>query len=112
VASKKDMPENKKKPVVISPLAQQDIESILKYLSENWDQKVIEQFLQKLELFYVIVSINPRVFGYYNKSKNIRNYAIGKQQVIYYRIGRKCVEIITVFDSRQSPLKLKKILSK
>lgn len=72
----------KHKPVIISPQAKQDILFILDYLKENWYQKVIDDFLLKLELFYTIVSINPHVFGYYKKSKNIRNYAITKLQVI------------------------------
>lgn len=102
----------KRRPVIISPLAKQDIESILQYLKENWNQKVIDNFLLKLETFYTIISINPHVFGYYSKARNIRNYAITKQQVVYYRNRRKAVEVITVFNARQSPSKLKKALAK
>ncbi len=102
----------KRRPVIISPQAKQDIESILQYLKENWNQKVIDNFLLKLETFYTIISINPHVFGYYSKPRNIRNYAIMKQQVVYYRNRRKAVEEITVFNARQSPSKLKKALAK
>jgi plasmid stabilization system protein ParE len=63
----------KRKPVIISPQAKHDINSILEYLKENWYQKVIDDFLIKLDTFYAIVSINPHVFGYYSKSRNIRN---------------------------------------
>jgi len=105
------MPTAKRKPIIISPQAKQDIESILKYLELNWNQKIIERFLLKLETFYQVISINPRIFGYYSKSRNIRNYAITRQNVIYYRSRKKAIEIITVFDTRQSPSKLKKILS-
>ncbi len=106
------MARGKRKPVIISPQAKEDIESVLNYLRENWDQKVIDNFLLKLETFYIIISINPRVFGYYSKSRNIRNYAITKQQVIYYRNRKNAVEVITLFDSRQSPSKLQKTLAK
>jgi plasmid stabilization system protein ParE len=106
------MAGSKRKPVVISPQAKQDTESILKYLEDNWYQKIIDDFLQKLEIFYAIVSINPRLFGYYSKSRNIRNYAITKDLIIYYRNRRLVIEIIIVFDNRQSPVKLKKILRK
>jgi plasmid stabilization system protein ParE len=106
------MASDKRKAVIISPQAKEDIESILKHLKENWNQKVIDRFLLRLETFYTIVSINPRLFSYYSKSRNIRNFAINKRQVIYYRSRRKTVEIITVFASRQSPSKLKKILAK
>lgn len=54
--------------VIISPQAKQDIELILQYLEETWNQKVIDNFLQRPETFYTIVSINPHVFGYYSKA--------------------------------------------
>lgn len=106
------MPTGKRKPVIISPQAKQDIELSLQYLAKHWNQKVIDNFLLKLELFYNIVSINPHVFGYYSKSRNIRKYAITKQHVIYYRNRRNAVEIITLFDARQSPKKLNPVLKK
>ena len=98
------------KMVIISPQAREDIINILSYLSLNWNQEVIDEFLQKLETFYFIVSVNPRLFGYFNKQKNIRKYAITRQNIIYYRNKRKEVQIITVFDARQNPSKLKTIL--
>ncbi len=101
---------NKPKPIIISPQAQEDIKNILKYLSQNWNQKVVDEFLKKLEIFYYIISINPRIFGFYNKSRNIRKYSITKQNIIYYRNRRVSIEIITVFDNRQHTAKLKKIL--
>ena len=102
----------KRKQVLISPQAVMDIEHVVEYLVENWNQKVVEDFLLKLEMFYQIVSINPHTFGYYSKRRNIRNYAIAKHQVIYYRNKRKAVEIITLFDARQSPKRLKAIFKK
>ena len=104
------MARNKTKPVVISPQAKEDIQNILLYLKEHWTQKSIEEFLQKLEIFYSVISLNPRLFGYYNKRENIRNYALTKQNIIYYRNRKSVIEIITVFDGRQNPKKLKPIL--
>lgn len=101
--------KSKPKSVVISPQAQKDIINILNYLQENWNQKVIDVFLGKLEAFYTIVSINPRMFRYYDKRINIRVYILTKQNSIYYRNKRASIEIITVFDTRQDPLKLKYI---
>ena len=55
----------KRKQVIISPQAKLDLESIILYLKENWSQKVLDNFLLKIETFCTIVSINPHVFGYY-----------------------------------------------
>ena len=104
------MRNNRPKTVIISSQAKEDIDNILFYLSQNWNQKVVDDFLKKLEIFYYLVSINPRLFGYFNKQKNIRKYVITKQNIIYYRNKKKEVQIITVFDIRQQPSRLKKLL--
>lgn len=104
------MAKGNKRNVIISPQAKEDILNIIVYLKEHWGQNVIDEFLQKLETFYRIISLNPRLFGYYNKSRNIRKYAISKQHIIYYRCRKNAIEIITVFDGRQNPVKLKKIV--
>ena len=92
-----------RKQIVISPEAKEDLQNILSFLAENWGNHMVQEFLQKLNTFYYIVSVNPRLFGYYNKSKNIRKYLISRQNIIYYRIRKKEVQIITVFDTRQNP---------
>lgn len=98
--------------VIISPQAKDDILNIFKYLKENWGQKFVDEFLQKLESFYDILLINPRLFGYYNKRLKIRKYILTKQNIIYYRINKNVTEVIIVFDIRQNPEKLKKVLKK
>jgi plasmid stabilization system protein ParE len=88
------------KAIIISPLAKADIIEILNYLSQTWGEKVADEFLEKLNTFYFLVSINPRLFGFYNKQKNIRKYL---QNIIYYGNKIKEIQIITVFDTRQNP---------
>ena len=94
------------KTIIISPQAKEDILSILEYLKTNWNQTIVDDFLNKLDAFYLIVSIHPRLFGYYNKRKNIRNFVLSKHNVIFYRNTRRAIEIITVFDGRQNFKKL------
>lgn len=48
---------NNPKPVIISPQAKEDITHILSYLSKNWNQKVVDEFLQKLHAFYYIIFV-------------------------------------------------------
>ncbi len=96
----------------ISPHAKEDILNIIIHLKGNWGPKVVEEFLQKLVVFYRLILINPKLFGYYNKRQKIRKYVITKHNTIYYRIKKDEVQIITVFDTRQNPAKLKKIINK
>jgi len=102
---------NDRRKIVISPEAKEDIENILSFLNKNWGNLIVQEFLQKLNTFYYIVSVNPRLFGFYNKSKNIRKYLISRQNIVYYRIKNNEVQIITIFDTRQNPSKLRKKLN-
>ena len=57
------------KTIIISPLAQADIIEILNYLTRTWDEKVAYEFLQKLNTFYYLVSINLRPFWILQQTK-------------------------------------------
>ena len=48
------------KQVVWSPLSESDFAKILKYLNENWDEKVTNQFIDLIENILEQISINPR----------------------------------------------------
>lgn len=67
------MRNSQPKSIIISPQAKEDVNNILLYLSQNWNQKVVDDFLQKLEIFYYLVSINPRLFGYFNNKRTFVN---------------------------------------
>ena len=99
-----------RKRIKVSPQAKQDIDTILHYLRENWNQKIIDDFLSRLDMFYTVVSTNPRIFSLYNKKWNIRNYAITKNYTIYYTNKIKEIEVWTIFDNRRNPSDLKKSL--
>ncbi len=60
---------NKQRAVVISPQAKEDILYAIVYLKAHWGQKVVDQFLQKLETFYRIISINPRLSDIITKAE-------------------------------------------
>ncbi|MBS1667897.1 MAG: type II toxin-antitoxin system RelE/ParE family toxin [Bacteroidetes bacterium] len=78
------MAKSNKQPitVTISPQAKEDILKILDYLEQEWGQKVINDFLQKIDVFYQIILINPRLFSFHNKRKNIRKYALTKRGLL------------------------------
>lgn len=99
------------KPVIISLEAEEDILHIADYLSITWGDKVVKNFLQKLRDFYQVVATHPHLFSYYNKRKNIRKFVVQKQTILFYRGTGTTINILAVFDSRQKPATIKKIIS-
>ena len=60
---------NDRRKIVISPEAKEDIENILSYLNKNWGNLIVQEFLQKLNTFYYIVSVNPRLLDFITSRK-------------------------------------------
>ena len=84
-----------------------DLQNIIEYLTEKWTQKEIQNFARRLDKRLELISINPRLFSKTTKRKNIRRSVLTKHTVIYYETMEKVVTIVTLFDSRQNPKKLR-----
>lgn len=85
--------------------AETNLKNILNYLSQNFSDKEIKKFVEKLEQRLKIISLYPKIF---RKSgfKNVHRSVLTKHIAIYYRFEHQRVEIISLFDVRQNPNKL------
>jgi plasmid stabilization system protein ParE len=50
------------KQVIWSPLSEKDLESILEYLKNNWDDTVVARFVEIIDKIIEQISVNPRQF--------------------------------------------------
>jgi hypothetical protein len=50
------MPERNEFIITISPQAKEDIQNILFYLSQNRNQKIVDEFVERSESFYFTVA--------------------------------------------------------
>ena len=91
------------KPIVWSPLSENDFANILEYLDKNWDSAVALNFIELIEQILLQISINPRQFPIHNKKKKIRKCVLTKHNSLFYRDGEKSIEILRIYDSRQDP---------
>jgi plasmid stabilization system protein ParE len=84
-----------------------NLDGILKYLEENWTQKEIVAFVRKLDKRLDLISINPKLFPRSEHKKKVRKSVLTKHTVIYYVFEDDEVKVLTLFDPRQNPEKLK-----
>ena len=94
------------KQIIWSPLSEKDFENILDYLKSNWDEKVVEKFINITDQLIYQISINPKQYPIINKSKRIRKCVITKYNTLFYRDRKDFIDILRIFDSRQDPKKL------
>lgn len=86
--------------------AEADYLVILDYLESNWTKKELLKFTTKTSKAIVQISKTPKAFPA-SKKKNVRKCVLVKQVSIYYRIKKKEIELLTFWDNRRRPKKLK-----
>lgn len=72
--------------------------------------KFKNKFIEKLDTSIAIIEKQPEIFPESKKNKGLRKCVITKQTTLFYRFNTKQIYIVTVFDTRQHPKKLKKEL--
>jgi plasmid stabilization system protein ParE len=95
------------KPIIWSGLSVKDFESILDYLQSQWGENVMNQFIEVVDKLILQISINPKQFPFIHKSKKVRKCVLNKYNTLFYREMRGRVDILRIYDTRQSPKKLK-----
>ena len=98
----------RKKEVILSPQAEEDLEKIYAFLFEEWGELVLKKFVTELNNFLLIVSLHPRLFAHLNKGLNIRKHTLYKHNLIVYRNTRKHIDIVAILNAHEKPSKVSK----
>jgi len=96
--------------VFLSELAESKLLKLSEYLLENWNLKTRDKFIEKLTGKIEQISLLPESCPQSSEFKGLYKCVVTKQTTFYYRISRELneIEIITIFDTRQNPKKLRK----
>ena len=87
--------------------ADQKFDQILKYLEEEWGDKVTRAFVRKVYDFLDILSEFPEIGTLENAERNIRGFVIVKQLTVFYKIKDDTIILLSFFDNRQNPKRKK-----
>lgn len=95
-----------------SAQASDDLERIITYLENTWGEKSIKEFVQTLDQKIQAIAQMPEMYPASGIKKGVRRCVITAHNTLYYRIVNgeieiEAIEIITIFDVRQSPDKIK-----
>jgi plasmid stabilization system protein ParE len=93
--------------IIWSPLSVKDFENILEYLNTEWDEKVSNKFIDITDNLINQISVNPKQFPLINKNRKVRKCVITKHNTLFYRDRKDQIDILRIYDTRQSPKKLK-----
>jgi plasmid stabilization system protein ParE len=93
--------------IIWSPLAESDLGNILEYLSENWDDKVLNNFINIVDNLISQIVLNPKQYPLIHKKKKVRKCVLTKHNSLFYKIGVESIDILRIFDTRQDPKRIK-----
>lgn len=94
--------------VIISKTAEKKLSKLFTYLLKDWNQKVKTDFVKKLDENIETIRKTPDIFPESENKTGLHKCVITKQTTLFYRFNSKKIIIVTIFDTRQSPNKLKK----
>lgn len=94
--------------LIWSDEALENLKGIIEYLEKSWTTREIKKFARLLDKNLNLIKDNPQTFPRSDQSEDYRRAVISKQVSIFYRNENQVVHIISVFDNRQNPNRLKK----
>lgn len=94
--------------IKLTNTAQVRLKHLLAYLESEWSEPVKQAFIKKLDKRLEQVRLRPNLFPKSNIKQGLHKCVVTKQTTFYYQHNQTEIIILTFFDSRQDPLKLRK----
>lgn len=88
--------------VNLSQEAYEQLHELIDYLEKNWSDKVVDNFLMKLEKSMDTMSVAPFSYPSSQQFKGLRKCVITPQTSVFYRVNEEEIEIIAVIDNRSN----------
>ncbi len=90
--------------IIWLPKAEKRYDEIIEWLENNWTHKEIANFVARTDEVLSLISTHPEIYSLSEK-RNIRQAVITKHNLLLYRKKGNKIELITFFDTRQTPAK-------
>ena len=93
--------------IKLSGRTERKLNKLLEYLETEWSEKVKKDFVAKLDNSLEKIKQYPESFPHTDLVTGLHKCVITKQTTIYYMYDDTNVYVVTLFDNRQDPQKLK-----
>jgi plasmid stabilization system protein ParE len=90
-------------PVRYSTRSYIEYEKILDYVSDNFGIAVTAKVDMYFEEVIDQIAINPKLFPYSDKNKNLRRCVISPQTTLFYRFNGEYVELASFRGNKMNP---------
>lgn len=91
--------------IIWSSEALNNLTDIVNYLFDNWNEKIANSFLDKLNKKLILLSNQPFIGSVSEKDSSIRSVLLSRHNRLYYSVFNNTVELLHIPDTRQNPAK-------
>jgi len=95
-----------------STLAKTTFFDNIKYLEDNWSERVVISFLKKVAEITKLIKHNPELFPKWNENITLRKVSILPQITMFYKINKTTIDILLFWNNYQNPNNLIELLNK
>ena len=92
--------------IIWSPEAKKSFDNNIIYLQENWSNKEVRYFIDRVEHIVNLISKHPKIFTYLPAQDAYRCVVVNHVS-LFFRLRNHQVEWLTFWDNRMDPEKLK-----
>jgi plasmid stabilization system protein ParE len=84
-------------------------DDVVKYLREEWTEKEVTDFLDKIDHIISMIEINPKLFRASVKKPNVHLAIIKRRTLLVYQVRplKKQVIILLFWNPKRNPKKMK-----
>ena len=98
------------KEVILTPIALHDFDNVVNYLTSEWGITVTNNFVDRFVKITTLLSQSPELFPFIDKTKRLQRCIVTKHNILYFTETENNIKILTIFDTRQDPDKLNRII--
>lgn len=95
------------KKVVWTAEAESQLDETIEYLENNWSEKEIQNFFNRLEKSISAIKIAPHQYKKSSRKIGAREFQLSKQTTIFYSFNETEIIILLLWSNRKNPYRLK-----
>jgi len=85
--------------------AKKSYEEVIEFLTQNWSQKEVNQFILRTEEVLILMSNNPNIYP--EVGPDLHRCILSKHNSLFFKIDDNKITILACWDNRKDPGNLK-----
>ena len=83
--------------------AEKDLQDIVTYLEEVWNEKVVDDFISEIDEQIDRIAEMPYLFPKTEKRENVRKCLINKRVALFYKVTENIIFLLAFRSTRRNP---------